>query len=113
MPGRPLDSEVLLDESRTVLVNSASQLNGFLLALSLPLQSAYLLFEGGIYENVEGIRQIVQIVCRPAAYQHAVAFASGSSYDLFGDLANSVGVRDLQRWRDQASFVAASQEGFK
>jgi len=50
-----LDSEVLLDELRTVAVNVAGKLDRFFFALSALFQTAHSFFEGGVDENVEGI----------------------------------------------------------
>src|SRR5579862_41383 len=113
MASRPLDLEILLVVSRAVLVHSLGQQVGFVLALAKLAQPYNFLFERRIDEHVEGGGVRSEIVCRTASHNDAIAFAASLQHNLFGRLANTIGIRYLHPLSIHSAFEAAAHESLE
>ena len=111
--GRPLYLEVLLDIGRTVPINRFNEFACFRFGVAAGHNATNLFFGGRIQEDAKRVRAIFKEVLGAAADDHTVASFGDFEHDVPGDTQDALAIDELELRRIDASFVAATHEGFE
>ena len=106
----PVNTEISFDVGGAVAVNGFDQLGRLGGRLSAGLQAFHFFRFGGVDENVKCVAAALEIVRGAASDDDAIPALGDLSYDAFGHIANTIGVRHLHTLGVQAALVAAAHE---
>src|SRR5208282_2505486 len=110
VPIRPVDAEILFNESCPVAVHRLGEMNCFTLALPLSPQPPHLPFKRSVNKHMKSIATVLQIVGGATPHNDALAPLRSALHYALRDLPDAIRICHLQPWSIQTSFVTASHE---
>src|SRR5438552_2166143 len=107
MPFRPFHFEILLDESRPIIVHRFHETDRFLLALAVRLKATDLVLKGSVDKNVKRVATVRKVVGGASADDYAVTGFRDLQQDFMGYFSDAVGIHRVEPGRVHTSFEAA------